>query len=335
MSDEFSHCCARFEEAIRVTGPDIRFDGREKERRIIFTLDIPYPFFKDAHKIVQEGIACSTDTSGENSLTGSNYEKPSSSATSPKEDKASSSSVAKQFTYIDLVEKCTFGECFAFSDDPNIRRKIDSSLMKIAYNISPQYKKNKGRARIELDERVRKFHVMEGQAKTIQEFYNKMESLRDEIGILHDELQEWKSRCKNLEEEKERIFEEMVLEAKQSERKTQSLQEENKELEDYIKSLEKSLDILSFKGKPLSQVKNKSRTLNTFLSRAQTALWFANSFSIELESLSVKESGTGVIHKVSCLPNFSNSISQSAEGGDGYSSLSEDQKERLSKSFSC
>lgn len=55
---------------------------------------------------------------------------------------------------------------------------------------------------------------MEGQAKTIQEFYNKMESLHDEIGILHDELQEWKSRCKNLEEEKE-----MVLEAEQSERK--------------------------------------------------------------------------------------------------------------------
>ena len=60
-----------------------------------------------------------------------------------------------------------------------------------------------------LDERVRKFHVMEGQAKTIQEFNNKMESLQDEIGILHDELQEWKSRCKNLEEEKKRIYEEM------------------------------------------------------------------------------------------------------------------------------
>ena len=100
-SDEFSQCCAPFKVAIRVTGPDVRFDGREKERRIIFTLEIPYPFFKEAHKIVQEGIAGSTDQSGENSLTGSNYEKPSSSATSPKEDKASSSSVAKQFTYID------------------------------------------------------------------------------------------------------------------------------------------------------------------------------------------------------------------------------------------
>jgi len=47
----------------------------------------------------------------------------------------------------------------------------------------------------------------------------------------------------------------MVLEVKQSERKTQSLQEENKELEDYIKSLEKSLYISLFKGKSLSKLK--------------------------------------------------------------------------------
>ena len=40
------------------------------------------------------------------------------------------------------------------------------------------------------------------------------------MGILHDELQEWKSRCKNLEEERGNIYEEIVLEAKQSESKS-------------------------------------------------------------------------------------------------------------------
>ena len=78
---------------------------------------------------------------------------------------------------------------------------------------------------------------------------------------------------------------------------------ENKELEDYMKCLEKSLDTSSFKQKPLSEVKNKYRKLKTFLSRAQTAL-------------RVKESGTGVTHKVSCLPNSSNSTSQCTEGED-------------------
>ena len=58
-----------------------------------------------------------------------------------------------------MQKKCTFRECFAFSDDPNIRKEIDTALMKIAYNISLQYKinkENKGRARKELEERVRR-----------------------------------------------------------------------------------------------------------------------------------------------------------------------------------
>ena len=120
-----------------------------------------------------------------------------------------------------------------------------------------------------------------------------------------------------------------MLAAKRSEKKTKSLQKENKELEDYIESLEKSVGISLFKGKPLSQVKNKScRTLRTFLSRAQTALWFSSSFSIELESLTVKEPDTGVFHKVSCLPDSNDS--STAEGEDRYmSSISEDEKRKV------
>ena len=48
-----------------------------------------------------------------------------------------------------------------------------------------------------------------------------------------------------------------------------------------------------------------------------------------MESLSVKESDTRVTHKVSCLPNSSNSTSQSAEGEDRYSSSSEDEKRKV------
>ena len=93
MSDEFGRC---FKDAITLTGQDIRFDGREKDRRIIFTPEIPYPFLKDVYKILQEGIECSTATSGENSLTVRHYGKTSSSATSPNEDETSSSSTAKR-----------------------------------------------------------------------------------------------------------------------------------------------------------------------------------------------------------------------------------------------
>ena len=62
MSDAFSQCCARFKEAIIATGPEKCYEAKEKERRILFTLEIPYPFFKEVHQVFQA-------TSGENSLT--------------------------------------------------------------------------------------------------------------------------------------------------------------------------------------------------------------------------------------------------------------------------
>ena len=55
MSDAFSQCCARFKEAIIATGPEKGYEAKEKERRILFTLEIPYPFFKEVHQVFQEG----------------------------------------------------------------------------------------------------------------------------------------------------------------------------------------------------------------------------------------------------------------------------------------
>lgn len=149
---------------------------------------------------------------------------------------------------------------------------------------------------------------MEGQTKSVQELYHEIENLQDE-------LQEWKLKYKNLKVDKERIYEKMVLAVKQAESATQGLQETNKELEDYIESLEKSVGIALYQGKPLSAVKNKSRTLQTFLSRAQTALWFCSSFGIELQSLTVKESDSNEIQNITSQPNCHDSENQ----GDGES----------------
>ena len=322
MSDEFSQCCARFKNAISVTQPEIRYEAMEREKRIIFTLGIPYPLMREWHKIVQEEeIACSKRTSGENSSTGSDIQSTNSSSTSAAENQLSTPPSAKRFSYIELVEKCTLGEFFAFSDDENVRKEIDSALLKIAYKISLEYKNTRGRARKQLDDRVRKFHVMEGQTKSVQELYQEIESLQDE-------LQEWKLKYKNLEVEKERIYEEMVLAVKQAESATQGLQETNKELEDYIASLEKSVGIGLYQGKPLSAVKNKSRTLKTFLSRAQTALWFCSSFGIELQSLTVKESDSNEIHNITSQPNCHDSENQ-GDGESKYSTLPECEKKNV------
>ena len=57
------------------------------------------------------------------------------------------------------------------------------------------YKKSRGRARVDLDKRVRKFHLFEGEIKQSAEFHKEIKSIQDE-------LKEWKEKCANLEEEK-------------------------------------------------------------------------------------------------------------------------------------
>ena len=63
MSDEFSPCCSRFKDAIRFTQPELGYEAREKEKRVLFTLEIPYPLLSEWHKIVQERNVLSRGTS--------------------------------------------------------------------------------------------------------------------------------------------------------------------------------------------------------------------------------------------------------------------------------
>ena len=117
--------------------------------------------------------------------------------------------------------KFTQPECFVFGDSENVRSGIDVALLNIAWKISLDYKKSKGRTRNEWDNRVRKFHLMEGQTKSAHELYQDIQNIQNE-------LQGWKKAYENLELEKERIYEEMVLAVNQRENETQVLHKTSK-----------------------------------------------------------------------------------------------------------
>lgn len=51
------------------------------------------------------------------------------------------------------------------------------------------YKKTKESTRKDLDEKVKIFHVHEGQTKSVKELYEEIERLKDEI-------QEWRSKLR-------------------------------------------------------------------------------------------------------------------------------------------
>ena len=112
-------------------------------------------------------------------------------------------------------------ECFVFGDSENVRSGIDVALLNIAWKISLDYKKSKGRTRKEWDNRVRKFHLMEGQTKSAHELYQDIQNIQNE-------LQGWKKAYEKLELEKERIYEEMVLAVNQRENETQVLHKTSK-----------------------------------------------------------------------------------------------------------
>ena len=112
-------------------------------------------------------------------------------------------------------------ECFVFGDSENVRSGIDVALLNIAWKFSLDYKKSKGRTRNEWDNRVRKFHLMEGQTKSAHELYQDIQNIQNE-------LQGWKKAYENLELEKERIYEEMVLAVNQRENETQVLHKTSK-----------------------------------------------------------------------------------------------------------
>jgi hypothetical protein len=68
-----------------------------------------------------------------------------------------------------------------------VREKVKETLSKIAGGVAQLYRKIRGRVRIDLDKRVRKFHLFE-------------------IKSVQDELREWKGKCMNLERKPPAIF---------------------------------------------------------------------------------------------------------------------------------
>jgi len=188
MSDEFGKSSLRFKQDIAFSEPEMSYAAKANINKIIFALDVPFPLLKEWHKILSSKP--SEAASGENFWTGSEDEQGSSTQGTPKLD------------YVDLLEYSILCGLFAFTDDRSIRDEISVHLSKLAGNVVQLYKKTKGRARKELDERVKKIHVHEGQVKSVRELLKEMEFMRDEI-------EEWKAKYKDLEEVKEEMYHEI------------------------------------------------------------------------------------------------------------------------------
>lgn len=146
---------------------------------------------------------------------------------------------------------------------------------------------------------------------------------------LETEIEEWKRKYRNLEKEKEDLFNEMTQIINKRDVVINQLQKTNSELEDYVTSLEKLNGVQGeYKGKPLSASQNKTRTLKNFLTRAEIALWFSKSFGLNIEHILVRESDTGVKHTLHMTSESPSELIEPQEPGQNthYSKLSEEDK---------
>ena len=76
-----------------------------------------------------------------------------------------------------------------------------------------------------------------------------------------DEIAEWKSKhMQTTGGGEKRLYEELVIALNKQRRVSEELQKSNKELEEYVKTLEDTIGVTSHKGKVISEATNKTRT---------------------------------------------------------------------------
>ena len=145
--------------------------------------------------------------------------------------------------------------------------------------------------------------VLAGDVITAAELENKIsdfeERLLDMQRLLDDlniEVEQWKAKYKDLEEEKEKLFQELQEELSSKEeslgKEIETRKAENEAMKKYIRKLEREHDQprpVHMKDITELSKKQQKRRLETLNTRAQKALWFINLFGLEFDSLQLRD----------------------------------------------
>lgn len=288
---------------LSVESPSLAYASKSTTKTILFAVDIPFPLLRSWYNLVvlkkPFKTSCTCD---------------------PKKVGINLPSNFPQFTYIELFEFAIPGSSFGLTCDQLVRSEINNSLRVMAAKVYAEHGKSRGRKKQQLDSRTKRFHIFEGQTISVKQ-------LKEKNQLAHDEMQKWKERNANIESEMKELYHQMEMALKERDEKIEKLETKNEELKQYVLLLEKS-EKMKHQGKNITETKKKSRTLKKFLSRAKTALWFARSFGLELESVTVKEVNSGISHDLKMENNVTGT---SNTDSSGFDALSENDKDKVEK----
>lgn len=203
--------------------------------------------------------------------------------------------------YIDVLNSTVPDKWFVLKRN---NQRIDEVLRKECSAVSSVCRRTKGRKRKSLNDKVYRLSVKRGEIETI-------EQLKTEVSIINQEFQEFKEKYHNLENEKQALYEEMLSEVNGLKEEVCDLKTINKQLMDYVDTLEKT-DSLQCQGKRIPDVgkKQQSRKLRMLKNRAQCALWFCESFGLKLSHINFKDDTGGNYSLDYQTPNGSSDLSE-------------------------
>ena len=170
-----------------------QYASKNLERNALFALAIPYPLLLQWHRTLSEKI---------------------------------SQKISELVDYTFLLEVSIKGNVLSFTDDKAKRHEINKHLAKIAGTAAAVYWKTTGRAKKQLENNVKKFHVFEDQLKSWQ-------SVGSEVKTMATEIEEWKLKYNNIGKEKEALFNGMTKIVLEKDVVIGQLQKTNSELKQY------------------------------------------------------------------------------------------------------
>lgn len=147
-----------------------------------------------------------------------------------------------------------------------------------------------------------------------------VDSLMAEVERCQNEVQEWKKKYADLENEKKKLYDEMKNEMNKLGEEITDLKHVNKDLVAYVETLEQK-ETLKCQGKKLNQLgaKQVGRKLLYLKNKAHCALWFCKSYGLELKGIEFQGEDGG-----SHTMDHSESITRGS-----YDKLSQDEKDKV------
>lgn len=212
-----------------------------------------------------------------------------------------------QVSYIDLLNATIVDGFFMIKRECC---RIEELLRKKASSVKNAYNKAQGRKKKNMDNEVYKISIRRGEVESVSK-------LKAEINECNIELEEWEKKYENLSEAKEKLYNDMIEEIDCLEREIEDLESVNKELSQYIQTLTENKTPI---GKKIHEVQKqqKGRKLCQLKNRAQCALWFCESYGLELKEIKLKS-----------MDGSNHTLNYGTPTSGGYAKLSEDEKNKV------